>query len=189
MQVLFLALGASRKRAVLAESADLAAAGAQVVVLVHQKKSWNLKAFAPGVAVHSAAELEARHLARRVERAVLYRAPGSAARALDRGPLKSAARRSHRAYKRRVAGPVHRRVFMPLHRRLWPTAPARMVRSPFGAGGVPELLVVSDALSVQRAVSLVEAWAADGLPVPRICYGIDYDAPVTTAPATASNAG
>lgn len=76
MQVLFLALGASRKRAVLDESAELRASGAQVIVVVDKKKSWLNQEFAPGVVVTTLKELEARHLPRRMEHAALPRTAG-----------------------------------------------------------------------------------------------------------------
>ncbi|MFD9607241.1 hypothetical protein ACIODT_00895 [Streptomyces sp. NPDC088251] len=178
MQVLFLALGASRKRAVLDESAEAASNGAQVIVVVDKKKSWSGVQFAPGVTVATFKELEARHLPRRVEHAVLYRAPRATVRAIGQGPLRSRSRRALKMYERRVAGRVHRRVFVPLHRRLWPDARARMVSAAFAARGGLDLLVVSDALSVPRAVELMEAWAVRG-PLPRVCYGLDYDVPPT----------
>ncbi|MFB7232902.1 hypothetical protein ACFCY9_34750 [Streptomyces fimicarius] len=189
MQVLFLALGASRKRAVLDESAELRANGAQVMVIVDKKKSWLKVEFAPGVVVTTLKELEATHLPRRVEHAVLYRAPRATVRAVGRGPLRRPARRGLKAYERRLAAKVHRKVFMPVYRRLWPDAQARTVLAPFVARGGLDLLVVSDALSVPRAVRLLDAWAADGAR-PRVCYGLDYDVPSDTQRArTASTQG
>ncbi|MEV7296769.1 hypothetical protein AB0N79_34905 [Streptomyces microflavus] len=189
MQVLFLALGASRKRAVLDESAELRANGAQVIVVVDKKKSWLNAGFAPGVVVTTLKELEARHLPRRVEHALLYRAPRATVRAVGRGPLRRPARRGLKAYERRLAASLHRRAFMPVHRRLWPDAQARMVLAPFAARGGLDLLVVSDALSVPRAVRLLDAWAAGGTK-PRVCYGLDYDVPSEAQQArTASTQG
>ncbi|MEU1214757.1 hypothetical protein ACFYSH_22290 [Streptomyces sp. NPDC005791] len=176
MQVLFLALGGSRKRAVLDESAEAVSNGAHVLVVVDKKKSWQNVQFAPGVAVTTLAALEARHLPRRMEHAVLYRAPRATVRAVGRGPLHGRARRALKTYERRVAARLHRKVFMPLHRRVWPDAKARMVRAPFEARGGLDLLVVSDALSVPRAAQLMEAWTAEGT-APRVCYGLDYDIP------------
>ncbi|WP_335936358.1 hypothetical protein [Streptomyces sp. PTD5-9] len=180
MQVLFLALGASRKRAVLDESAEAASNGAQVIVVVDKKKSWSGAKFAPGVRVATFKELEARHLPRRLEHAVLYSAPRATVRAIGQGPLRGRSRRALKAYERRVAGRVHRKVFMPLHRRLWPDSRARMVSAAFAARGGLDLLVVSDALSVPRAVELMQAWTARGV-APRVCYGLDYDVPPTVS--------
>lgn len=135
MQVLFLALGASRKRAVLDESAELRASGAQVIVVVDKKKSWLSQEFAPGVVVTTLKELEARHLPRRMEHALLYRVPRATVRAVGRGPLRGRARRGLKAYERGLAAKLHRKVFVPAHRRLWPDAQARMVLAPFAARG------------------------------------------------------
>ncbi|MDF0372345.1 hypothetical protein ABZV52_02065 [Streptomyces sp. NPDC004735] len=178
MQVLFLALDGSRKRAVLEESAEAVSNGARVVVVVGKKQAWAGAQFAPEVVVTTLAALEARHLPRRVEHAVLYRAPRATARAVGRGPLRGGARRVLKSYERGVAGRLHRKVFVPLHRRLWPDARARMVRAVFEAHGGLDLLVVSDALSVPRAVQLLGAWAGNEA-APRVCYGLDYDAPRT----------
>lgn len=182
MQVLFLALGASRKRAVVEESAEVAARGGRAVVLVSQRTPWLDQTFAPGVELVTADELEAHHLPRRVERLVLYRVPRLVVRVAGRGPLRAKAKRALKAYERRVAGRVHRRVFVPLHRRIWPKFADRMVWRAFSPRKGPELLVVADALSVPRAVQLMEAWESEGLAVPRVSYGIDSDvSPQTSA--------
>ncbi|MCS0638110.1 hypothetical protein NX801_21125 [Streptomyces sp. LP05-1] len=182
MQVLFLALGAARKRAVVEESAAVVAAGGRAVVLVGQRKSWSAETFAPGVELVTLAELEDRHLPRRVERAVLYRAPRRVAGAVGRGRVAPKAKRALKAYEKRVAGRVHRRVFLPLHRTVWPTAAARMVRRHFGTAG-PELMVVADAISTQQAVALLSAWRARGAAAPRVAYSVDSI--VTPQPAAA----
>ncbi|MFF4830457.1 hypothetical protein [Streptomyces sp. NPDC001315] len=184
MQVLFLALGAARKRAVVDESAAVAAAGGRAVVLVADKKRWAAETFAPGVELITPAELEARHLPRRLERAVLYQGPRRVAGALGRGRLRAKTKKALNAYEKGVAGRVHRRVFMPLHRRMWPTAGARMIRRCFGPDGGPELVVVADALSVQRAVELMESWNSDSLGTPRVCYSVDsvVPSPVAVSP-------
>ncbi|MFI0719862.1 hypothetical protein [Streptomyces sp. NPDC021224] len=172
MQVLYLALAGSRKKAVTEESAELAAKGDRVLVVVGKRAPWESVTFGAGVEVATPGELEARHLPRRVERAVLYRAPRAAVRAVGRGPLRGRAKRALTAYERKVAGRLHRKVFVPLQKRAWPLAGPRMVHAAFPAGG-PRLLVVADALSVPVAVEWLEAWARDGLPVPEVCYSVD----------------
>ncbi|WP_149183139.1 hypothetical protein [Streptomyces sp. TRM49041] len=181
MQVLFLALGASRKRAVVEESGAVAAAGGRAVVLVGQKQPWAAQSFAPGVELMTLADLEARHLPRRLERAVLYQGPRRVAGVVGRGRLGARTKKALKAYEKRVAGRVHRRLFMPLHRRVWPTAAARMVGRCFGERGGPELVVVADALSMRRAVELMEAWHADGRGTPRVCYSVDSVVPSPAA--------
>ncbi|KUH37640.1 MULTISPECIES: hypothetical protein [Streptomyces] len=190
MQVLFLALGASRKRAVVEESAAVAAAGGRAVVLVGRKQPWASEVFAPGVELLTLADLEARHLPRRLERAVLYQGPRRVAGVVGRGPLGAGARKALTAYEKRVAGRVHRRVFVPLHRRVWPTAAARMIlRRCFGPQGGPDLVVVADALSTRTAAEMMDAWAAEGLGTPRLCYSVDSVVPpvvARTAPQTSA---
>ncbi|MFV2118766.1 hypothetical protein ACE14D_10075 [Streptomyces sp. Act-28] len=185
MQVLFLALGASRKRAVVEESAAGAAAGGRAVVLGGQKQPWASETFAPGVRLTTLAELEAGHLPRRLERAVLYHGPRRVAGAVGRGPLNAKAKKALKAYEKRIAGRVHRRVFAPLHRRMWPTATARMVlRRCFGPQGGPDLVVVADALSTRTAAELMDAWQAEGLGTPRLAYSVDSVVPPIVARAT-----
>jgi hypothetical protein len=182
MQVLFLALGASRKRAVVEESAEVAERGGRAVVLVADRKPWLDQTFAPGVEVVTADELQARHLPMRLERLVLYRVPRLVVRVAGRTPLGGKAKRALKAYERKVAGRIHRRVFIPAHRRMWPRTADRMIWRHFAASG-PELLVVADALSVSRAVQLVEAWESDRLAVPKVVYGIDSDVTPQTSAA------
>ncbi|MEV1064211.1 hypothetical protein [Streptomyces sp. NPDC050263] len=190
MQVLFLAVGAARKRAVVEESAAVVAAGGKVVVLVGQKKPWDTETFAPGVRLVTFEELEARHLPRRIERAVLYRVPRRVAGAIGRGRLRGRTDKALKAYEKGVAGRVHRRVFLPVHRKLWPAAGTRMVRRSFGSEGGPDLIVVADALSIPRAVELTEFWnSSDGRGTPRIAYSVETAVPSpATAPAQPSAA-
>jgi hypothetical protein len=177
MQVLYLALGASRKQAVVKGSAELIASGSQVVVLVGPKKQWNGQKFADGVLVLSTDELENRHLPRKLERMVLYQGPRRVVRAIGRGPLRKSVKRAHHAYKRRVASTIHRRMFMPLHRRVWPDASDRLIPSLFPSPGGPDLLIVSDAFSTVRAVKLLDRWAAEGRTVPRVSYDLPMPIP------------
>lgn len=188
MQVLFLALGAARKRAVAEESAAVIAAGGRAVIVVGQKKPWATEKIPPGVRLVTLGELEARHLPRRIERAVLYQGPRRVAGVIGRGRLRARTKKALKAYEKVVAGRVHRRVFLPLHRKVWPTAGARMVQRCFGRDGGPELVVVADALSIPRAVELSESWNLDG-GTPRISYSVDTAVPSpVTAPAQPSAA-
>ncbi|MGW9026213.1 hypothetical protein ACWGQ5_18840 [Streptomyces sp. NPDC055722] len=188
MQVLFLALGAARKRAVVAESAAVAAAGGRAVVLVADKKRWAKETFAPGVVLTTAAEMEARHVPRRLERAVLYQGPRRVAGTLGRGRLRAKTKKALKAYEKGVADRVHRRVFLPLHRRVWPTAGARMIQRCFGPQGGPDLVVVADALSIRRAVDLLETWDSVGLGTPPVRYSVDSVVPSPVAAASQPSA-
>ncbi|GAA3371516.1 hypothetical protein GCM10020367_22500 [Streptomyces sannanensis] len=188
MQVLFLALGASRKRAVIEESAEVVAAGGRAVVLIQRKKSWKSVEFAPGVDVLTSDELDAAHMPRRIEHLVLYRIPRFVISMFGIGPVRRLTRRVHKAYKRRVASRIHNKLFMPVHRRLWPALSARMMRSHFAQapGGGPDLMVVTDSLSVRLAMHLLDTWERDGLALPRVSYSIDYDERAEPVPASAA---
>ncbi|MYR57039.1 hypothetical protein GTY54_38865 [Streptomyces sp. SID625] len=181
MQVLFLALGATRKRAVAEESAAVVAAGGRAVVLVSDKKRWAGETFAPGAELVTLADLEARHLPRRVGSAMLYQAPRRVAGAVGRGPLQKKTKTALTTYEKRVAGRVHRRLMVPLHHRVWPTAGARMIHRCFGPADGPDLVVVADALSVRRAVELMETWHSTGLGTPRVAYSVDSVVPSPVA--------
>lgn len=180
MQVLFLAFGAARKRAVAAESAAVVAAGGRAVVLVSDKKRWVNETLAASVELVTPAELEARHLPRRIERAVLYQGPRRVARSLGRGPLGVKAKKALKTYEKSLAGRLHRRVFVPAHRRVWPSAGDRMIQRCFGPQGGPDLVVVADAQSIRRAVELMESWDSVGRGTPRVAYSVDSVVPLST---------
>lgn len=171
--MLFLALGANRRRAVVTESALVAADG-RAVVLIDNAKSWQRDTFAPGVEVIELARLEARHAAMRVERLFLYRGPRFLLyRVIGRGPLRPAARRAAKAYEKKFADRVHRRVFLPAYRRVWGDVRSRLVDQHVLAGRRFDTLVVADALSIQQAARILRASGDGGTP-PTVCYSIDH---------------
>jgi hypothetical protein len=118
--VLFLALGGSRRKETIAESARVVAAGGRAVILVDRVGSgWRPDLLAPGVEVVEVAGLLRRHAPWRAQEAVLFGAPRALLRAAGRGRLRRFAERAGAAYERRLAWRVHRRVFLPAYERIW----------------------------------------------------------------------
>ena len=182
MQVLFLALGATRRRAVVEESAQVVADGGHAVVLISQAKPWSREQFQPEVEVVDLARLESRHPARGIEKALLFSGPRLVFRTLGRGPLSGSVRRAGKAYERRIASPVHRAFIMPSYRRAWGDLRQRLIHRHVLAEGAPfDLFVVSDPASMPPAVGLLANRAAGDSPAPRVAYSYDYAGSATGA--------
>ncbi|SCG76612.1 hypothetical protein [Micromonospora inositola] len=169
-RVLILALGATRKRAVVEDAAEVVAGGGSVTVLISSAADWRRERFAPGVRVVDLAALEGRRFALRAERAVLFRAPGRAFRVIGRGPLSGWAKRAGRAYERRIAERVHRRLFQPVYHRMRRSDLPQRLADQVVAEVAADLLVVSDPASIPLAARIVRQ-----APVaPRVGYGLPY---------------
>jgi hypothetical protein len=169
-RVLILALGGTRKRAVVADAAEVVALGGTVTVLISSAADWRRERFAPGVRVVDLAELEGRRLPLRVERAVLYRAPRLAFRAVGRGRLAGWTKRAGRAYEQRIADRLHRRVFLPAYRRLRDDQVPQRLAEQVVTDTPADLLVVADPASIPLAARVVGRSAA----APRVGYGLPY---------------
>ncbi len=164
MRVLFLALGANRRLAVVEESRALAEAGERPVVLVDDASAWAGEEFAPGVRVVALAGMVGEHWPLAAERLLLHRAPSFLLR-------RAGGRRGGRwvaAYERRVGRRLQRRVFLPLYGRLWRDAGDRPLAAFRRRSGAFDAIVVTDPLSFPVAQRLV----AGGHP-PRIVFRID----------------
>lgn len=173
MKVLFLALGASRRRAAVEESAHVVAEGGTALVLVEDAKAWRRDTFAPGVEVVQLTELEQRHGVRRLEQLFLYKGPRFVLfRVVGRRRLRPWARRASAAYERRIANRVHRKVFAPAYDRFGggPEARVRLMRR-FVAAQDVDLVVVTDPLSMPTAVALFGDRPDAG---PRLAFSIDH---------------
>lgn len=176
MRVVFLALGATRRRAVIEESAQVLADGGTAVVLVDTMAPWRRETFAPGVEVVEVAEIERQHhLPRTLEALFLYRVPiGLLYRVFGYGPLRELVHRVARVYKRRFANRVHRRIFLPVYRRLWSEVRAQLVHRHV-LGATPfDILVVADPVSLPDAVRLLTYYTDPGTAVPRVAYSLDH---------------
>ncbi|MFE9201841.1 hypothetical protein [Micromonospora sp. NPDC007230] len=177
MRTLFLALGATRRRAVVAESGQVVAEGGEAVVLINSAASWRRETFPDGVQVVEVAQLEQQQPVRRAETLLLYRAPRFLLhRVVGRGRLRPRARRASKAYERRIADRVHRRLFLPAYGRLFKQARSRVVAREVRRQAPFDVLVVTDALSMPMAVDLLDRWAADGAAgtAPTVAYSIDH---------------
>ena len=168
MNVLFLALGASRKRAVVEESAKVVAEGGTATVLVASVKQWNLGTFTPGVTVIDSSVLHQDQPLWRIERLLVFRGPTAVLRRALGRRGKSAAR----AYEKKVADRFHRRVFLPLHTRLRGNARSGLIAQHVARSSRPyEWIVVTDPVSMPDAEKVMGnlgaksrvglAWSAD----------------------------
>ncbi|MGI5215781.1 hypothetical protein [Plantactinospora sp. CA-290183] len=174
MQVLFLALGASRTRAAVEESAQVVADGGRAVVLIDQKKPWRRVKFDPAVRVVELARLESSRLPVRIEQLVLYRAPRKLFRVVGRGPLRSGAKRVSGTYETRFADRVHRRLVVPLYRSGWGEGSHSLIRRTLLDDAAFDLIVVTDPASMPYAAGLVADYEARGGAVPRLSFGLEY---------------
>jgi hypothetical protein len=170
--VLFLALGANRRRATVAESARAVAGGDRVTVVVADSAGWGTEKFADGVEVIDIAQLEMRHSWMPAEQLVLFRLPGRGFRLVGRGPLREWSRRAHRGYRRRLADRLHQRTFLPLLRRGRGTFIPNLIRRHLGTTNV-DLLVVNDPASMPAAVDLLRSFDGSG-PPPHVAYSFDH---------------
>lgn len=183
MQVLFLALGGNRRRAVTEESARVVADGGTAVVLVGQLKTWHRDQFDPRVEVVEVVRLEQQHPPRTMERVLLFKGPGALFKVVGRGPLKQWATSTRKTYERRIAGPAHRALILPSDRRTWGQLRQRLIHRHVLADRPPfDLFVVSDPESMITAARLVAGCANSNLPNPRVAYSYDYAGSGATAP-------
>lgn len=157
MRVLFLALGCTRRSAVVAESAEVVAAGGTAVVVVGTLAGWGRSAsFAKGVAVVDLAEPLRRHPPLWAVTLFLYRLPRIAVRLIGRGPLRARARNLLRRYETTIADKLYRRWVMPWHTRLWPTRRTELIEQLVLRGEPFDAIVVTDVESMPDAARLLE---------------------------------
>jgi hypothetical protein len=169
VRVLFIALGANRRAAVVEDSRQLVEAGGRPVVLVSQPGPWADDTFAPGVAVVPLSELAGRHWPMRAEQLLLFRGPSFVLRRVaGRGTQR--ADRLVAAYRRRVANRVHRRLFLPAYGRLWLGGEDRELADFLRDRGPFEAIVVADAHSFPLAQRIL---ARLGGAAPRVAFRID----------------
>lgn len=171
MRVLFLALGASRRRAVIDESAQVVRSGGQAVVVIDSLDRWSRPAFDPGVEVVDLAKLVAMV---RLERTTLFTAPRAVARRVGRWRLRKPVNRVRGAYEHHIANRVHRKVFLPTYRRMVFRMAPRLIERHVLRGRTFDLVVISEPRAMPVAVHLLDSFAADGGKPPELAYGIEY---------------
>lgn len=175
MRVLFLAVGATRRRAVTAEIAEVLAAGGEAVLVVDSRRPWRGEHLDPRVRVVDLAAEEGRRPVFVAERRALLGAPLAVLRLAGRGPLRRAGRAGE-AYQRRLAAAVHSRVTVPAYRRIRPQARRRLIERVAGPLDAFDLVVVADPMSLPEADRLRTSGRRDG-GAPVLCYSIDQVGP------------
>jgi hypothetical protein len=173
LDVLILAVGATRRKAVVADSTRVIAEGGRATVLIDKADAWRQETLAPGVRILRA-ELDGPI---RVEQLMLVRAPRRLFRLIAHGPLSRFAQRAGGAYQRRIADRVHRRIFLPLYRRVWGEVGLRPLTRFIRHRGHVDLLVVSDPASIPLAAQFVDRYVADAANPMNIAYNLDHVMP------------
>ncbi|RSN66400.1 MULTISPECIES: hypothetical protein [Actinomadura] len=172
MNVLFVALGATRRPAVVRESARVVADGGEAAVLVGAASAWAREPLPDGVDAVELPALERRYRPAAV-RIPLYRLPRLLVRACLPGPLRGLGNRIDAAYRRRVARPVDR-----LLARAYRRDPAAVRRRVFEREVLRrravDLVVVGDPQSLVTASELADVIAGAGA---RLAYSIAPDRP------------
>jgi hypothetical protein len=158
MNVTFLALGATRRPAVIAETRKVLAGGGSAAVVIRKPDAWAEEPLPDGVKV---VELDAHQRARpRLIGLLVYRLPRLLLRVCTPGPLRRRRERWDNAYQRRIARPIDRRLG-----RFYRLPPDEVLSRAVQAGPSPDLLVVADAQSVAPAVGLLSRDSARDLDV------------------------
>jgi hypothetical protein len=172
MRVLFLALGANRRRAVTGDAARVVAGGGEAVVVVDSLAAWQKENLDPAVRMVEVVPAESASRALAAERKLLFGAPRKALALVGRGPLRVPAGRVRSAYERRVATPLHRRA-LPAYRRLRPQARRRLIEQLAGPITGFDAVVVADPAAIVEAHLLASAVRPDAR-MPLICYSLDH---------------
>lgn len=172
MNVLFLALGASRKRAVVEECKQVVADGGTAAVVVDSSAPWQRAGLPDDVTLIDAAVLQRTRLPIRIEHLVVYRGP----RFVLHRVLRRKAKRAVGAYEKKVADRFHRRVFMPVYRRFAGEARGQSVAQHIGRSRQRyDWIIVADSPSMPDAVRLLGALPdAPGGAKPGVAYSIDH---------------
>ncbi|WP_199752443.1 hypothetical protein [Actinoplanes sp. ATCC 53533] len=157
MNVLFLALGAGRRRAVVEESAKVVANGGTATVVVATAHPWTAE-IASGVTVIDSSVLHRAQLPWRIERLVVYRGP----RFVLKKALGRRGKSAVRTYEKKVADRFHRRVFLPIHKRLRRDVRSQLIAQHITRSPRPyEWIVVTDSRSMPEAVEVLDNLRAD----------------------------
>lgn len=148
MNIVFLALGATRKDAVIAETGKVVAGGGHASVVTRKRGSWEEDTLPDGVELR---ELGAFQRGRpRWIRLMLFRVPGLLLRVCLPGPLSGLRDRGDNAYRRRIARPVDRRLS-----RFYRLSPDEVLSRAVLSGAAPDLVVIADAQSLAPAAELL----------------------------------
>jgi hypothetical protein len=173
MNVLFLALGASRKRAVVEESTQVVADGGTASIMVSARKPWRRSPLLEDVEVIDSAAVWRGHRPMAIEHLLLYRGPRFVLyRILARGPIRRPVRKLARGYERRIADRIHRRLFLPLYLRFYRGVREDLIARKIRDSGPFDWIIVADPSSMPEAQWLLER--IDGPDRPGVAYSIDH---------------
>ncbi|RKS68389.1 hypothetical protein BZB76_6653 [Actinomadura pelletieri DSM 43383] len=158
MNVVFLALGATRREAVIAETRKVIAGGGSATVVIRKPGAWAENPLPADVEV---VELDRFQRARpRLIGLLLFRVPRLLLRVFLSGPLRGRRERWDKAYRRRIADPIDRRLG-----RFYRLPSDEVLNLAVRAGASPDLLVVADAQSLAPAAELLSKDSGRGLNV------------------------
>ncbi|WP_433476236.1 hypothetical protein ACQPZP_03815 [Spirillospora sp. CA-142024] len=172
MNVLFVALGASRRPAVVRESAQVVADGGTAAVLVRKTSSWAKDPLPDGVDAVELPALERRYRPAAV-RIALFRIPRLLLRVCLPGPLRGLGNRIDSAYRRRVARPADRRLAR-FYRRDPAAVRRRMIERELLRGRSVDLVVVGDPQSLVTVAELADVITDAGA---KLSYSIAHERP------------
>jgi hypothetical protein len=180
--IVFLAVGANRRRAVIDDVSRALAQSLAPVVVVNTIEAWRDDPIPNGARVVELAEVELRHRPRRWMHTALFGVPMAGMRRLGRAGQRTAA-----AYDRKIAGPFQRRMLMPLYKRIWPDKAARLLTEQV-LGEVPQAVIATDPVSVAFAAAMIRT-IRDSRSMPRVAFGFDYADEAGPAQPADRNAG
>ncbi|MBE1533087.1 hypothetical protein [Actinomadura algeriensis] len=170
MNVLFVALGATRRSAVVRQSTRVVADGGEAAILVGAASAWARERLPDGVDAVELTALERRYRPAAV-RIPLYRIPRLLLRVCLPGPLRGVGDRLDAGYRRRVARPVDRGLAR-VYRRDPAAIRRRAVERELLRRRSIDLVVVGDPQSLVTASELADVIAGAGA---RLAYSIEGD--------------
>lgn len=172
MNVLFVALGATRKPAIIRQSAQVLAGGGNAAVLIGKPSAWTREPLPDGVDAFELHALERRYRPAAV-RILLYGIPLLLLRMCFPGPFRGIRKRIDAGYRRRVARPVNRRLAR-FYRRDPAAVRRRAVDRELLRGRSIDLVVVGDPQSLVIVSELADVITAAGA---RMAYYIAHGQP------------
>ena len=165
MNVLFLALGAYRKRAVVEECREVVSAGGTATVVVASAGPWRRSGLPAEATLVDVDALLRTRVPVRVGQLIVHRGP----RFVLRKVFRRRAKRVLAGYQK-AADRFDRRVFLPAYRRVAAAQPAQLLaRHLARTGREYDWIIVADSPSMPDAVRLGDVPGAPG-----IAYSVDH---------------
>ena len=181
MNVLFLALAAGRRLAVLDESAEVVNDGGRAVILTDTLRPWHGYQLAPGVELVPLGALSKDRLPMRIVNLVVVRIPDKLLRIVGKGPLRQPSKRVRRAYKRRIGQPLQRRAIGLQNRYGRPVRHQDLVMSMLHQRDF-DAIIVANSQSILLGGQVLRALKTEANRHPIVRFSIDHivDAPAST---------